>query len=211
MDQISKICKGTHQGKREPVARRFSDTDLLLHIVRQVRKSVALLQTTLRRDLFVTAGERNWLKRQKRDLLRVIQCEANNRADLVVVDSVYESCHQHNLNTSFVQVVDGAHLHIKQVTDLAMTVCIVTDAVKLKIYIAQSRFSCFAAEFFALRELNTVGRSLDAVVSHFPRISDRLEEVRRNRRLTTRKLNRHLPAGFNRDCVIQNLFDLVHA
>src|ERR1044072_8049999 len=78
-------------------------------------KRVTLLQTTLRRDLFVTAGERNRLERQERNLLGIVEGEPDDRSDLIVVDSIDQRGDEHNLNARFMQVVDGAHLHVTQI------------------------------------------------------------------------------------------------
>src|SRR6185436_2368515 len=167
MYKIRKVSKRSHQRQREPIARRFSDTNLVLHIVREVRQRVALLQTTLRSDLFVATGERNRLERQKRDLLRIVECEANDRTDLIVVDTVDQRRNENDLNACFVQVVDGAHLHVEQVADLTMAVGVVADAVKLKVNVTKTGCGCFAAELFALGKLDSVRRRLHAVVTNF--------------------------------------------
>src|SRR6185295_9581382 len=99
----------------------------------EVRKCVALLQTTLCGDLFVAASKRNRLERQERDLLRVVEREANDRANLIVVDAVYECRNEHDLNARFVQVVDGPHLHVEEVADLAVAIGVVADTVELQI------------------------------------------------------------------------------
>ena len=62
VDQISEISEGAHQRKRKPIARRLSNANLILDVVRQVRKRVALLEATFRRNRFVAAGKRNRLK-----------------------------------------------------------------------------------------------------------------------------------------------------
>src|SRR6185369_3825239 len=98
VNEIRKVRKGAHQRKREPIARGFGNTNLVLHVVRQVRERVTLLQTTLRSDLFVTAGKRNRLERKERNLLRIVECKANDRTNLVVVDTVDERRNQNDLN-----------------------------------------------------------------------------------------------------------------
>src|SRR5687768_7007007 len=188
MNEVRKIREGPHQRKREPVARRFSDANLILHVVRQVRQRVALLQTTVFGDLFVASGERNRLERKKRNLLRIIERKTNDRSDLIVVDAVHQRRDENDLNTGFVKVIDGAHLHVEQVADLAVAVRVVSDTVELQVDVTQTRCSSFPAEFFTLRKLDSVRRRLHAVVTNLARVLDRLEEVRRDRRLTTGEL-----------------------
>ena len=170
VNQIRKISKGAHQRKREPIARRLSDAHLVLHVVSQVRKRVTLLQTALLGDLFVATGKRNRLERKERNLLRIVERETNDRTNLVVVDAVDQRRNEHDLNACFVQVVDRPHLHVKQVADLAVAVGVVADSVKLEINVTQSGFSSFAAELFALGELNSVGRRLHTVVTNLARV-----------------------------------------
>src|SRR5829696_7674621 len=109
--------------------------------MREVRQRVALLQTTLRRDLFVATGKRNRLERQERDLLRIVEREANDRTNLIVVDTVYERRNQNNLDACFMQVIDGAHLYVEEIAYLAMAVCIVADTVELQVDVTQTSFS----------------------------------------------------------------------
>src|SRR4051794_35942785 len=106
-----------------------------------MRERVALLQTTMLGDLFVATGERNRLERQERDLLRIVESKANNRTDLIVVDAVDERRNKHDFNACFVQVVDGAHLHVEEVADLSMAVCVVADTIELQVDVTQTSFS----------------------------------------------------------------------
>src|ERR1043166_7231453 len=131
-----------------------------------MRKRVALLQTTLRCDLFVATGKRNRLERKERDLLRIVEREANDRTNLIVVDAVDECRYEDDLDAGFVQVVDGSHLHVEEIADLTVTVRVVADAVKLEIHVTQSCCSSFTAELFALREFNAVRCGLHAVVTN---------------------------------------------
>ena len=84
----------------------------------------------------------------------------------------------------------------------------VADAVELEIRVAQPGFGRRLGEFGVLRELDAVGRRLDAVVADLAGIADRVEEVRRNRRLAARELHRHLPARLDGDGVVQHRLDV---
>src|SRR5262249_8882336 len=105
----------------------------------------------------------------------------------------------------------GSQLDVKQVADLAMAVCIVSNAIKLQIGITQARFSRFPAKLFTLGELNTVGGSLNAVVSELTSIADCLDKVRRHGRFAARKLNRHLPSRFDLECILHDFLNLFPA
>ncbi len=106
VNHVGEIGERAHQRKREPIARRFGDADLFLHVQRQVRQRVTLLQAALFGDVLVAAGERNRLERDERDLLRIFQRETNDRSDLVVIDAVDQRGHQNDVDARFVQVVD---------------------------------------------------------------------------------------------------------
>ena len=74
---------------------------------------------------------------------------------------------KNDVDAGFVQVVDRTQLDVKQVADLAVRVGVVADTVKLQINETQSGFGSLAAKFFALGELDTVGRGLHRVVTDF--------------------------------------------
>jgi hypothetical protein len=80
--------------------------------------------------------------------------------DLLVVDAVDDGRHGDDVDTGFVQVVDGLELHVEQVADFAVRVGSVADAVELQVGVTQTRFSSCAAKLFRLRELDAVGRGL---------------------------------------------------
>src|ERR1051326_4170698 len=135
--------------------------------MRQVRQRVSLLQTAFSRNRFVATSERNRLERKERNLLRVVECKPDNRPYLIVINPIDQCRNEYNLNSCFVKIVDCAQFHVEQVTDLTMTIRIVADPVKLEIDVAQARLGSLPAELFALREFNTVCRSLYRVVTDF--------------------------------------------
>ena len=104
--QIGPIGEGAHERDREPVADRFAQSDLILHVVRQVRQRVALRLAALVGDFFVAAGERNRLEAEERDDLRIVEREADHRSNLLVVDAVDDRDDRDDLDTRVVQVVD---------------------------------------------------------------------------------------------------------
>src|SRR5271157_2972057 len=99
------------------------------------------------------------------------------------------------------QVVDGFQFYVKQVADGAMVVGGIADSVKLQIGVTHARFHSLLAEFKTLGEFNSVGGRLHAVVANFASVANRIEEVRRERGLSTGELYRHLPLRFHRDRV----------
>src|SRR5215213_4363105 len=110
--------------------------------------------------MLVASGKRNRLKRDKRNLFRIVQRETNNRSDLVVVHAVDQRGHENNIDAGFVQIVDGAKLDVKQVADLTVRVRVVADSVKLQVDETKSGFGSLTAKFFRFGKFDAVGRGL---------------------------------------------------
>ena len=132
--------------------------------MREVRKRVALLQTTLL-DLFVATSKRNRLERQERNLLRIVERETD-RTNLIVVDAV-TSVVTSTISTPASCRLLMAHLHVEEIADLAVAVGIVADSVELQVNVTQTSFSSLPAKLFALGKLDSVRRCLHAVVTDF--------------------------------------------
>ena len=207
---VGPVGEGAHERDREPVAGRLAEAGLVLHVVRQVRQRVALRRAALGRDLLVAAGERHRLEREEVDLLRVVERELDDAADLLVVDAVDDRDDRHDVDAGAVQVLDRAQLDVEQVADAAVRVGGVADAVKLQVGVAQARFGRRLGELRILGELDAVGGRLDAVVADLARVADRVEEVRRNRRLAAGELHRHLPPRLDADRVVEHLLMSSH-
>ena len=188
---------------------RLAQARLVLHVVRHVAQRVALRLAALVAHCLVAAGKRHRLEAQEVDLLRIVQRELDDVPNLLVVDAVDDRRHRHDVHARFVQVVDRLQLHVEQIAHLAVRVRRIADAVELQVRIAQTRFGSRAAEFLRLRELNAVRRRLHRVVAHLARVRDRVQEVRRQRRLAARELHRHLAPRLDRDRVVQHGLDLV--
>ena len=208
VDDVRPVGEGGHERDREPVADRLADAGLVLHVVRQVRQRVALRRAALRRDLLVAAGERDRLEREEIDPLRIVERELDDPAHLLVVDAVDDRDDRHDVDAGLVEVLDRAQLHVEEVADAAMRVGGVADAVELQVGVAQARFGRRLGELRALGELDAVGRRLHAVVADLARVADRVEEVRRHRRLAAGELHRHLPPRLDRDRVVEHLLDV---
>src|SRR5476649_1411214 len=183
VNQIREICERSHQRQWKPIPRWFSDAHLVLHIVREMRQRISLLQAPLSSNCFIAAGERDWLKRKERNLFGIIQRESDNRTNLIVVDSVNQGRDQNDLDTSLVQVIDRAQLHIEEISYLSVTVSVVTDAVELEIHVAQASLGGLVAKLLALRKLNPICCRLYRVIANLARISNSFDEVRRDCRL----------------------------
>src|SRR6266850_909061 len=148
------------------------------------------------------------LEREERNDLGIVERELDDVSNLFVVDAVHNRGNRHDIYACLVQVVDGAQLHVEQVSDLAMLVGGVTNSVELQIDVAQAGFSSLAAEFFTLGKLDAVGGCLDAVVANLARVAHCIQEVRRKRGLAAGELYRHLPARLDGNGVVEQSLDL---
>ena len=111
--EVSPVAESRHEGNREPVAFRFTKTGLILHVVCQMGKRVALRNSALVGDGFVAAGETDRLERQEADLLRIIERELDDPSHLLVIDAVYDCDHRNDLHAGTMQVVYSFKLYIK--------------------------------------------------------------------------------------------------
>ncbi len=209
MNQVGPVGEGAHEADGEPVAFRLADAALLFDIVRHVRERIALRDAALIADVLVAAREADRLEAEEADLLRVVEGELNDAADLFVINTIDDGGNRDNLHAGFVQIVDGLQLYVEEVAHLAMRVGCVADAVKLKINVAQSGFGSGAAELFALGEFDAIGCGLHRVIPNLAAVSDGVKEVRRERGLAAGELHAHLPAGLEGDGVVQHGLDFV--
>ena len=116
-----------------------------------------------------------------------------------------------DIDARVVQVVDRLELHIEQISDEPMRIGLVSDAVELQIRIAKTGFGRLLAELGTLGELDPVGGGLNAVVADLSGVTNCVQEVRRQRRLTAGKLHGHLPARLDRNRVVQQRLDVFPA
>ena len=83
--------------------------------------------------------KRHRLERQEVDLLRVVERELDDAADLLVVDAVDDRDDRDDVDAGAVEVLDRAQLDVEQVADAAVRVGRVADAVELEVGVAQAR------------------------------------------------------------------------
>src|SRR5581483_411593 len=152
----------------------LTQAGLVFHIVGEVRESVALGFAALVGYGFVAASETDRLERKEADLLRIIQRELDDAADLLIINTVDDSHNRHDLDTGTMQVIDRLQLHVEQIPDLAVRVRGIADAIELQVGIAQSSFGRLLRKLEALCEFNSVGRSLNRVISNLASVADRV-------------------------------------
>src|SRR5207248_4219680 len=97
--QVGPIAKGRHERNGEPVAGGFAQAGLTLYIVGQVRERVALRHPALVGDGFIATGKADRLERKEADLLRIIQRELDDAADLLVIYTVNDGHYRNDFNS----------------------------------------------------------------------------------------------------------------
>ena len=195
VDEVGPVGEGGHEGDGEPVAGGLAEAGLVLDVVREVREGVALRLAALVGDVFVAAGEADRLEGEEVDLLRVVERELDDAANLLVVDAVDDGGDGDDVDAGLVQVVDGLELHVERVADLAVRVGGVADAVELQVGVAETGFSGGLGELLGLGELDAVGRGLHGVVTDLAGVGDGVEEVGGERGLAAGELDAHLTRG----------------
>src|SRR5690348_18396675 len=118
--------------------------------MRKVAQRIALCCAALVCDLFVAAGEGNWLEREERNDLGIIERELDDAADLLVVDAVHDRRDRNDIDARLVEVLDRFQLYVEEIADFAVRVSGIADAIELQVNVAQTRVSSLPAELFAL-------------------------------------------------------------
>ena len=209
MRQVGKGRKGTDQGDREPIPRRFYSSHLITYVLRQMRQRIALSQPAFRCDVFVAAGKGDRLKSHERNLLGILHRKLHYGPDLIVIHVVNDRNHQNDLDAGLVHVLDGAQLHVKQISHLAVAIRVIPNSIELKVGIAQARLERFPAKLLALGKFDPIGGRLHAVIAELSRVADSVDEIGVHGGLATRKLHRKLAARLDFYRVVQNFLYFV--
>src|SRR6185369_9652368 len=169
-------------------------TKLVLQIVRHARECVAPLRAQLVGDIFIASGKRNRLKRDRLHLVDVLRGKLDDLTDTIVVDTVNDRHDEGDFDSSFCEVLDRSQLNVEQVANTAVLILLFTHAVKLKIHTMLSRSLCGFAELEIFSEANSVRRGEYAIETDLLRVSDCVEIIRRERRLTAGEEDNDLPS-----------------
>src|SRR6266481_4101846 len=140
MNQIGPVREGGHKRNGKPVTLGLAQARLVLYIMRQMAQRIALRVTAIFCDFLVAPGKRNRLKTEEADGLGIVQSKLNDPAYLLIVDAVNDGGDGNNVHAVFMQILDGAKLHVKQVADLAVRVGGIADTVKLQVCVPQTGF-----------------------------------------------------------------------
>src|SRR5579884_1325562 len=183
MHQVREVGERTHEADGEPVANGFADSGLLLHVVRQMGKSVALGFPALVGNRLVTSGKGDRLEREERNLLRIIERELDNVTNLLVVDTVQNRDDRNDVDARRPKIFNGPQLYIEQVAYRAVRVGRIADSIELQVRVPESGFGRFFAEIGPLGEFDAVGGRLHAVIADLAGVANSVNEIRRKRRL----------------------------
>ena len=186
--QVGKVSQGVVRRQGKPVAPGLGHSKLVLDVIRQVRKRIALAHASSRSYILIAAGERNRLERQKINFVGIVQRKPDDGPHLIVVHAVDDRRDGYDVDARFVHVFNGAQLDVKQIAHFTVAVGVVADPVELQVGQTKPGVKRALRELFALCEFNTIRRRLDAVVSQLSSVTDGINEVGRHGRLAPRKL-----------------------
>src|SRR4029077_19462420 len=105
-----------------------------------MRQRIALRGATIVGARFIPAGKRYRLEGEESNLLGIVEGELDDASDLLVVDAVHNRDYRNNLNSGLVEVLDRLQLHIEQISNFAVCVSGVADAIELQIGVTHSGF-----------------------------------------------------------------------
>src|SRR5512133_1230210 len=111
--QIDHVTDGSHRAQWKPVAQRSEQPGLVFQIMRQVTKRVAFACALFVGDVLVAASEADWLERDHRDLVRVLDRKLDDLANLGIVDPAHDRDNQHHVDPSRVQILDRSLLDVE--------------------------------------------------------------------------------------------------
>src|SRR5207248_10279493 len=94
---------------------------------------VTLLDAQFIGNIFVAAGERNWLESYCLNFVDVLRGELDDLTDGIVVDGVDDGHDEGNFDSYARQILNRAHFHVEQIADATMLVLFFSDAVELQI------------------------------------------------------------------------------
>ena len=155
--------------------------------MRHSRQRVSLGDAVLVRNVLVTAGERDRLKRDRLDLVDILGGKFNDAADAVVVPRINDGRDQRDLDADRREIFDRLELYVKQVADAAMFVVFLVRAVELQVNAVLAGLFRGLAKFDVLGVANAVGRGQDAVKTDLFGVSDGFEKVRCDGRFAARE------------------------
>src|SRR5262245_6077250 len=113
MHQVGEVRESAPERDRKPVAHGLAEPRLVLYVVRQMREGVSLSHAPVVGDGLVAARERNRLEGAERNFLRIIECELDDPAHLLVVDYVHDSGNRYDIEAVRVQITDSAQLDVE--------------------------------------------------------------------------------------------------
>ncbi len=170
--------------EREVVAVHFGYSGLVGNAVRKIGQRKALFLQFLAVD---TAGEGDRLEADRRYRIDVLERDADDVSDLVVVDPLHDGGHQADLDAGLAAVFDCPQLGFQQRLPADLEIDVVGHAVKLQVDVLQAVLGGFHREI-KVRHQNAVGRGLHVREAHIARHGADFEKVRVHRRLAAGKL-----------------------
>ncbi len=197
---------------REPVAQRqpFEGCRLPTQVVRQIGERVSARPTVVIRDERVPAGEHDRLEQDAPYLVNVLDGEAHDVADGIVVDAFRNRHLEVRHHASASDVLERALLHVEEIGGAAVPVSLVRGSVELQIDLMNASRAHSRREVILLSQPDAVGDDAYPLESGAPRVADGVEEVLRDRWLAAGKEDVELSLWLERPCAVEDVSHIVH-
>src|ERR1035441_529971 len=177
--------EGRHAGEREPVLVRVGDAGLLLNGVGEIGKREALGLQFMFSD---ASGEGNRLEADPTGAIDVLQGQADNVADLVIVEAFDDGGDEDDLEPGALDVLDALELFLPQRLAARAAVDVVADAVELQVKRVQAGFLALLGEC-KVGEFQAVGGHLGVREAHLFGQAEDIQEARVDGGLAAGKLH----------------------
>src|ERR1700719_2758091 len=188
-----------------PVDRRLG-----LQFVSELRERIPFCIPVLIRYALVPAGEHNGLKNYAVDLIGVAESEAHDLSDAIIVETVDHGNLQGGLHSSRSDVLQGAELHFHVISEPAMFVLLLGDPIELQVHAVQPGGARLDSKISAFRKTNTIGRNVKTMEAHALRVSNCVNEDRRECGLATAEQDIDFAVRLERARPFKNRLQLFH-
>ena len=139
----NQLAEWRDRRQREPVVVLVEHSRLVAQCKRQVGQGEALGFQLLLRD---AAGKRHRLEADAADRVHVVDGHLQDVAKLMIVQSLHDRRHKHDLHPRLAAVLNAPHLHFEQGFAARLQVDVVGDAVELEIQGRQSGLLALLAQ-----------------------------------------------------------------
>src|SRR6267154_729324 len=162
-----------------------ANRSLLMQVESELRERIAPGISLIGGYGLVPAGKHDGLKNDAVDFVYVLECEADNISEPVVVDSVGYGNLEGCSHSSRGDVLQGLSLHCHVVSQSTMSILFFGNPVKLKVYGVEPGLLRLQSKIPVFGKMHTVGRNVKSMESHALSVPNGIKKNRRNGRLST--------------------------